>query len=876
MRRPRQRNKPGLYNRRSQPRGSGLAPDHGISPTGEAAARSDAARPPAAVHRRARRFGAHLLRLVLAVTLPLALLAIALVGWTAAERRAEALRDIEATAQSLQVTLDRELRQALAKLEVLATSPAVDEALAGEPGGPGIAALHAQATALVARPGGRFAVILLVPRGSDRQVMNTALPPGRVPPSLGGGRFPPRPLGEAPRPGRPLLAATEAGQPHVSDLIHGPTAGAVIVLSVPVQRGDRVVGALVGAMPTQALAALLGAELRPGPGQAMLVDRGGVVVAAGGETRHAAGQPAPPAILAFLRDPEARAGQAIAQGAEGPLHAAMRRLETVPFVVAHAAPRAAVDAPLRRALLLAGLGGAAALALATAAALWLGRRLGAEIAALGADALPLARGEAPPARAPSRIAEVATARAALAEAARSLAESEARFTQAVAAARMAAWEWDVASDRIAGSAGREALYGRPAGALASSAQVFALVHPEDRARVQAAARGALAGLRGGFYDVEYRIAWPDGTTRWLLSQGRAEFDAQGRAVRMRGVVVDVTDRRQAEAALHESERRLRLAQEAAGIGAWERDLVTGAAIWSEQQYRLFGLSPEGPPPSPEALRAMVLPEDRDSGPIAARLAEADAPLDEAAPPLRGAYRIRRADTGEIRWIEVQGRVLPGPDGRPRRIVGVALDITERRAAEERQALLMREVDHRAKNALAVALSVVQLAPRDVPAEAFAAGVTARIAAMARTHSLLAAEGWAGAELRSLIEPEVRAYAGHVALAGPALRISAAAAQPLAMLLHELATNAAKHGALSAPGGQVALCWTLDAESLRLVWRERGGPPLAGPPGRLGFGSRLLVSLAERQLGGRVTLDWSDPAGLVAELTIPARHATRLD
>jgi len=340
---------------------------------------------------------------------------------------------------------------------------------------------------------------------------------------------------------------------------------------------------------------------------------------------------------------------------------------------------------------------------------------------------------------------------------------------------------------------------------------------------------------------------------------------------MHGVVVDVTDRRQAVDALRESEGRLRLAQDAAGIGAWERDLITGKANWSEQQFRLFGLPPGGPPPTPEALRAMLVLGDGGQGLISDQIPPVAPAEPQGDAPMRGDYRIRRADTGEIRWIQALGRALRGPDGRPVRMVGVSLDITARRAAEERQVLLMREVDHRAKNALAVALSIVQLAPRDVPAEAFAAGVTARIAAMARTHSLLASEGWAGADLATLVEAELAAYAGHVETAGPRLRVSAGAAQPLAMLLHELATNAAKHGALSAPEGRVSLVWSREADALSLVWRERGGPMLAGPPSRSGFGSRLLVSLAERQLGGSVALDWSDPAGLTATLVLPARH-----
>jgi two-component sensor histidine kinase len=185
---------------------------------------------------------------------------------------------------------------------------------------------------------------------------------------------------------------------------------------------------------------------------------------------------------------------------------------------------------------------------------------------------------------------------------------------------------------------------------------------------------------------------------------------------------------------------------------------------------------------------------------------------------------------------------------------------------------MREVDHRAKNALAVALSVVQLAPRDVPPEHFAAAVTGRIAAMARTHSLLASERWSGADLRALGDGELASHAGRVTLVGPKLRLKPDAAQPVAMLLHELATNAVKHGALSVADGTVTLSWRrLDDGGLALHWRERGGPALAGAPARLSFGSRLLTSLAERQLGGKAAFDWSDPAGLDARFELPARH-----
>src|SRR4051794_7320029 len=147
----------------------------------------------------------------------------------------------------------------------------------------------------------------------------------------------------------------------------------------------------------------------------------------------------------------------------------------------------------------------------------------------------------------------------------------------------------------------------------------------------------------------------------------------------------------------------------------------------------------------------------------------------------------------------------------------------KREAEEHLVLLLREVDHRAKNALAVALSLIRLAPRDVSPAEFAATAEGRITAMARAHALLARGAWTGAELHALAEGELLTHAGQVRLEGPPARLAAEAVQPVAMLLHELATNAAKHGALSVPGGEVRIAWDfpLGDGTLRLIWTERG-------------------------------------------------------
>ena len=206
--------------------------------------------------------------------------------------------------------------------------------------------------------------------------------------------------------------------------------------------------------------------------------------------------------------------------------------------------------------------------------------------------------------------------------------------------------------------------------------------------------------------------------------------------------------------------------------------------------------------------------------------------------------------------------------------GVNYDVTERRRAEERQLLLAREVDHRAKNALAVVQSIVALT-RHADPERFRTAVTGRIAALARAHTLLARDGWDGAGLRELIEQEVAPYrAGtdapdRVTLHGADVALAPGAAQPLAMALHELATNAAKYGALSRPGGHVALAWQVtEAGRLVLRWTETGGPTLDGPPARRGFGSSVIRNTVERQLGGRCLFEWR-AEGLDCTLDLPA-------
>jgi two-component sensor histidine kinase len=210
-----------------------------------------------------------------------------------------------------------------------------------------------------------------------------------------------------------------------------------------------------------------------------------------------------------------------------------------------------------------------------------------------------------------------------------------------------------------------------------------------------------------------------------------------------------------------------------------------------------------------------------------------------------------------------------------RVIGVAAifrDLRQRKAVEARQALLAREVDHRAKNALAVVQTMLRLTRADdVPS--FARAVEGRVAALARAQTLLAEGRWDGADLHSMLRGELAPFlAGQRAdLDGPPVALPPGTAQPLAMAVHELATNAAKHGALSVPRGRVSVSWRVEGGTpgrvLRLRWAEAGGPPVAGPPAQRGFGSRVLDGTVRVQLGGAVSLAWVR-TGLVCEVEAP--------
>lgn len=588
---------------------------------------------------------------------------------------------------------------------------------------------------------------------------------------------------------------------------------------------------------------------------------------------------------------------------------------------------------------------------------------------------------------------------------RALRASEERYQLALeAASGVGAWDWDIVADRVYTDPRYARLHGVDPDRAAAGvpfAEISASVHPDDHARILASGRTALK-TTGDFLE-EYRLVQADGTVKWVQARGRIERDDRGWAVRHRGVMVDITERKRIEAALEATEADLRIAIDAAGLGRWDHDPRTGERYWDKRCREIYGL-PDGVIENPiDAFERLVHPDD-----LPGLMEAVGVAMDPASDnTINREYRIRRENDGALRWIETFGRAFfrdgvcerlvgvvsdvterkeaaadhvlreatmalaldagnvgtwdfdvparklrwsergygmfgmaPGAEvgvddfyaamhpedreatrrallasmhptlradidveyrtigrddglerwisakgrgffdeaGRPARVVGATVDITERKRAELHLRLLVNELNHRVKNSLATIQAIaVQTfhAARSLPQaqEAF----SARIVALAEAHDLLTRENWEGADLTDLLTGLEVLHGGvlhegvqRFVFSGPPVRLSPRMALSLSMALHELATNAVKYGALSTPRGQVGIAWSVAPASgatgvprLSLSWTETGGPPVAVPT-RRGFGSRLIERGLASELAGEAHIDFA-PGGVVCRI-----------
>ncbi len=329
-------------------------------------------------------------------------------------------------------------------------------------------------------------------------------------------------------------------------------------------------------------------------------------------------------------------------------------------------------------------------------------------------------------------------------------------------------------------------------------------------------------------------------------------------------------------ALASSERKLREAEQlrslalAAGhMGSWEWDAETGTVSWDKGQAQIFGRTFEEPVPA-EELRALLHPDDLEQVLDLLQYVTAEAST------FQHEFRAVRPG-GEIRWCVGAAAASFDDEGRLVRVSGVTVDITDRKRSEERQKLLAEEVDHRARNVVAVVQSILRITRADTIKE-YISAVDGRIGALSTAHKLLAGSRWQGADLRGLVMEEFAPYlageAERVRIEGPDLLLAPAMAQTLALALHELVTNAVKHGALSCETGQIRLRWQAREGRIDLEWIESGGPRVEVPK-RRGYGTRVFKAGIEQQLRGTVDFRW-EPAGLECRLSMPLVEASRHD
>lgn len=393
-----------------------------------------------------------------------------------------------------------------------------------------------------------------------------------------------------------------------------------------------------------------------------------------------------------------------------------------------------------------------------------------------------------------------------------------------------------------------------------------LIHPEERERIFAVLTDHLEG-RTPLYACEHRLRHKSGHWIWVLDTGSVvERSADGRPLIATGTHLEITARKQAEQDLRESEARLRAIIEQMPVGVAVAGAPSGELLFhNARAVELLGhplLAAAGIDGYARygALEADGSPRLPERYPIAR--AARDGERIEREP-----MRYRRGD-GHLAHFEVSAAPIRDARGRVVLAVSTFEDVAERLRAEESQRLLASELSHRVKNTLAVVqVLAAQTLARSGSLAEFGDAFQGRLEALARAHGLVLRAHWNGVDLRALAEEELAPHEGRVSIEGPTVTLPPKQAVAMGLVLYELASNALRHGALSAPAGRLHLAWRCEPEQggIRLTWRERGGPTPREPAE--GFGTRLIRRAADLELGGRADLLLKDD-GLCWELRFP--------
>lgn len=414
--------------------------------------------------------------------------------------------------------------------------------------------------------------------------------------------------------------------------------------------------------------------------------------------------------------------------------------------------------------------------------------------------------------------------------------SERRLRLMQQADHMALWEMDIASGTVEQSPSLNAMFGLPRDVWLDVAIVTALVIAPHGRIVADLLSGKSESGRDA---IEFHILRPDGLERVLRLRMPILQER-----RVMAVITDVTEMRQ-------SEEQFRELADRAPVMIWLTGTSNNCTYMSRSWYEFTGQYDGGA--LGDGWLDYVHPDDRD--PILAISLRAA----REAVPYRLEYRIRRSD-GVWRWFLDSARERFDASGEHVGHIGSLIDITERREAEEQRAVLNRELNHRVKNALTTVQAIVAQTLRGVELPvAVRHDLEWRMTAMASAHELLTQTAWEGAEIAEVVTRATAPFrsggvATRIAWQGPITRLPPRAVLALAMVVHELATNATKYGALSTEAGRVAISWSIEDGIFAFEWREEDGPPVVTPV-RRGLGSRLIERSLTDVIGGKAEVDY---------------------
>lgn len=787
-----------------------------------------------------RTVGGYLAAYGLAIVTPILLFSGALLhGYITIENR-QLERQVLQTARLLTLDVDRELSGVILSLETLAASPSL---AAGD-----YERFHNHAARLVRANSGQFIVLT---NASGEPLVDTRVQWGETLPA-------------APDDAGAVQEVIRTKRPYVSDLLPGQNLFAV---AVPVPEDEDASGVLTVVLDPAYLAKILETARLPEGWSGGVVDSSGRIIVQSRDFKlDAAG-------LTALRSGDA--GQArvefISEPGPDRVQAITRSDLANWFVTASAVPSLALPQALSWKLFAAA--GTTLLALSLLLAFYFGRRLATPIRLTALAATALGKGEAMPSLA-LHLREVDEVLSALkaASAQRRLAEDQLRvaherMTLALSATEMGMWERDLTTNRVTWSEAMYRLFGRtPEEFTGDPDQVLSFVHPEDQPRFRQAYLDAIGGPSDTF-EQEFRVIRPSGAVRWLYRRAFVRRGPDGKAASVLGVAIDITERKEAENAN---------AQLAAIVASSSEAILSVSpegiiATWNAGAEQTFNYT---------AAEAVGLPLQR----LFAEQGLADYERIRSAMADGHTLRLEsfcRTKIGQV--LEVA--IVANPVCSSRRSVSsysiTIRDISARKEHDRHLANVMRELTHRSKNLLAIIQAMArQTALRSDSLADFETRFSGRLQSLSRSHELLISNDWEGALLSDLVAVQRSAFGSRhsqIRASGPDVFLRPEAILNIGLALHELASNAERHGALSVSSGRVDLTWSLehgkgDKPRLMIVWRERGRQ-LAGALLHRGFGRDVLEHVVPTALGANVVLK-AIPDGLLWTLDMPGDHFAR--